>query len=65
MRVVVEHYDEVEEEHPGSGDADGEDPDENYHHACAALGDLAFQGPPNGQESVTRKINVNFKVFLF
>lgn len=53
--VIVEYYDQVEEEHPGSGDADSEDPDEDNHHSGAPLGNLAFQRPPNSQESVTKK----------
>ena len=53
--VVVEYHYQIEEKDPGSGDTDGEDPDKDDHHSRAALGDLALQGPPNGQESVTKK----------
>lgn len=46
--VVVEDHYEVEEEHPGRGDEDGEDPDEDDHQPRTAFGDLAFQRPPDG-----------------
>lgn len=54
VRVVLEDRDQVEGEHPGDGDEDGEDPDEHDHEPCAPLRDLALQRPPDRQEPVNK-----------
>lgn len=63
VRALFEHYDEVEEKHPGRGDEDGKHPDEEYHESSTPLRDLALQRPPDGKESGTIQIFVKTTLF--
>lgn len=59
---IFKNHHQIKVESPGDGGGKGDDPDDEYHEPGAALGDLALERPPDGQESANKdKIkNINF-----
>lgn len=54
MGIIFKDYNQVEEYNPRRCDKDRKEPNEDYEETSTTLGDLTFQWPPDGKESVKK-----------